>query len=110
MRDADVLTASGRYGVSGPFGVPASSRNVFSRGGAERRATARHQHPDPRRRGAWWQDLSAGPWKTFGSWMERKAALAPEDRPGEPFSAWLRGLRVLRVRSPAPRTWPTPLS
>jgi len=42
--------------------------------------------------------------------MEREAVLVRAARSGAPFSAFLRGLRLLRVESPAPRPWLTPFS
>ena len=41
------MTASGRFGVPGPFGIPAMSRKGFHTEGAERCAEGGHFPPRP---------------------------------------------------------------
>ena len=85
MRDADVLTASGRYGVSGPFGVPASSRNVFH---AEARSGALLNATNTRTRGG----------------TERGGKISPPDHERLLGRGWRGRLRWRRKIDPESRS------
>ena len=92
------LSESRPRNASAPFDLQASSRKGFhaeARSGGPREAKSRL---GPRRRGAWWRDLSPGPKKTLTSWMERSRARRRRSRPRG------RSPRVVPPRSPrAPR-------
>jgi len=82
------MTASGRFGVLGPFGIPAMSRKGFHAEGAERCAEGSRGALRPA------EDAERGgeipppdPKKALQSWMERSGAAVQGIRPREPFSA-----------------------
>src|SRR3954452_8761508 len=75
--------------VEGPAPHPGDTAQRISRGGTEGGAWTSHARRGPRRRGAGREDLSAGPSKTWMSWMERRGEHRAS-RPGERFSALSR--------------------
>jgi hypothetical protein len=95
-----LVTASGRFGVPGPFGVLVRSRKGFHAEGAERCAEGSHVPLGPRRARRLGGEISApDPLKILSrGWRDAVRGCGDLDPEAVLRASFLRGLRVLRVK------------